>query len=193
MPVLASFIEESLRASESWRSLLDGDGALYLLGRGPALASVYEAALLFHETAKAPAVGMSSGQFRHGPVEVVSPTFRAVIFGTPPTTRAKDRSLAEDLLQMGATVRWIGPSASLGEDPRAAVEPLVAWPEFGPEFGPVFAPVLAPLFEIVPMQVAAYQLALWHEITPGDFRFASEVTSAESGFPLLQAKRSPHP
>ena len=192
MPVLSSFIDESLRASQSWRSLLEGNGALYLLGRGPALASVYEGALLFHETAKAPAVAMSSGQFRHGPVEVVSHAFRAVVFGTPPTTRAKDRSLAEDLVQMGATVRWIGPPANLSEDPRVAVEPLVAWPEFGPEFGPVFAPVLAPLFEVVPMQVAAYQLALWRDITPGDFRFASEITSAESGFPLLQEKRLSH-
>ena len=38
------------------------------------------------------------------------------------------------------------------------------------------------LFEIVPLQVAAYRLALWRGITPGDFRYVSEVTSSESGF-----------
>ena len=32
---------------------------LYLLGRGAALGSVHEGALLMHETAKTPAVGMS--------------------------------------------------------------------------------------------------------------------------------------
>jgi glucosamine--fructose-6-phosphate aminotransferase (isomerizing) len=42
--------------------------------------------------------------------------------------------------------------------------------------------LLAPVFEIVPLQVAAYRLALWRGITPGDFRFVSEVTSSESGF-----------
>jgi hypothetical protein len=38
------------------------------------------------------------------------------------------------------------------------------------------------VFEIVPLQVAAYRLALWRGITPGDFRFVTEVTAAESGF-----------
>ncbi len=42
--------------------------------------------------------------------------------------------------------------------------------------------MLAPLFEIVPLQVAAYRLALWRGITPGDFRFVTEVTASESGF-----------
>ena len=42
--------------------------------------------------------------------------------------------------------------------------------------------MLAPLFEIVPLQVAAYRLALWRGITPGEFRFVSAVTSSESGF-----------
>jgi hypothetical protein len=40
----------------------------------------------------------------------------------------------------------------------------------------------------VPLQFAAYRLALWRGIVPGDFRYASEITSAESGFPLFQAK-----
>jgi hypothetical protein len=32
------------------------------------------------------------------------------------------------------------------------------------------------------LQVAAYRLALWRGITPGDFRFVTEVTASESGF-----------
>jgi hypothetical protein len=51
---------------------------------------------------------------------------------------------------------------------------LVPWPEIPHE--------LAPVFEIVPLQVAAYRLALWRSITPGDFRFVTEVTASESGF-----------
>src|SRR3984885_717103 len=168
LPALASHIDECLRVSEGWKDLLMG-GPLYLLGRGPALASVYEGALLLHETAKTAAVGMSSGQFRHGPAEVLSADFRAVVFGAPLETRALDRSLADDLFSVGAKVRWIGPGDSRGHAPS-----LVPWPEI--------APVLAPLFEIVPLQVAAYRLALWRGITPGDFRFVTEVTASESGF-----------
>ena len=173
LPALAAHIDECLRESDHWQDLLLG-GPLYLLGRGPALGSVNEGALLLHETAKTAAVGMSSGQFRHGPAEILSSDFRAVVFGTPPATRALDRSLANDLFSAGAKVRWIGPAAEAG-DSRGQAPSLIPWPEI--------PPVLAPLFEIVPLQVAAYRLALWRGITPGEFRFVSAVTSAESGFP----------
>ena len=166
LPLLSTHIDECLRASDHWQEWLMGS-PLYLLGRGPALGSVYEGALLFHETAKLAAVGMSSGQFRHGPAEILSGDFRAVVFGAPPATQALDRSLADDLFSAGAQVRWIGPGH--GHAPS-----LIPWPEIPPE--------LAPLFEIVPLQVAAYRLALWRGITPGDFRFVTEVTAAESGF-----------
>lgn len=181
LPALSSYIEASHRASEFWQDLLTGGGPLYLLGRGPALASVREGALLLHETAKAPAVGISSGQFRHGPVEVVSGDFRAVIFGAPAPTRELEWSLASDLVRMGAKIGWVGPSAS-ADGSGEQVPPLAPWPEI--------PSVLAPIFEIVPLQFAAYRLALWRGITPGDFRYASEVTSAETGFPLLQPKTS---
>jgi glucosamine--fructose-6-phosphate aminotransferase (isomerizing) len=170
LPALSTHIDECLRESEGWQDWLVG-GPLYLLGRGPALASVNEGALLLHETAKTAAVGMSSGQFRHGPAEILSGDFRAVVFGTPPITRSLDRSLADDLFSTGAKVRWIGPAAEAGDSHAPS---LVPWPEI--------ADVLAPLFEIVPLQAAAYRLALWRGITPGDFRFVTEVTASESGF-----------
>jgi glutamine---fructose-6-phosphate transaminase (isomerizing) len=172
LQALSAHIDECLRESEGWQDWLMG-GPLYLLGRGPALASVCEGALLLHETAKTAAVGMSSGQFRHGPAEILSGDFRAVVFGTPAITRSLDRSLADDLFAAGAQTRWIGPAAEVG-DSRKHAPSLVAWPEI--------TPVLAPLFEIVPLQAAAYRLALWRGITPGDFRFVTEVTASESGF-----------
>jgi len=176
LPILSTFIEDCFEVSESWREWLDSPSPLYLLGRGASLASVYEGALLLHETAKAAAVSMSCGQFRHGPVEAVSGAFRAVVFGTSEKTRGLDRSLADDLVRMGAKVRWIGPDGH-GEGHAPS---LVPWPEVSPS--------LAAIFEIVPLQFTAYGLALWRGIVPGDFRYASEVTAAESGFPLFQAK-----
>jgi len=172
MPALSTYIDECLRESEQWQDWLMG-GPLYLLGRGPSLGSVHEGALLLHETAKTAAVGMSSGQFRHGPAEILSVDFRAVVFGTPSQTQALDRSLADDLFSVGAKVRWIGPAAEVG-DTREHAPSLVPWPKI--------APALAPVFEIVPLQVAAYRFALWRGITPGDFRFVTEVTASESGF-----------
>jgi glutamine---fructose-6-phosphate transaminase (isomerizing) len=180
LPKLVDCIEASFHASESWRELLDRGGPPYLLGRGPALASVYEGALLLHETAKASAVGMSAGQFRHGPVECISSESRVMVFGAPEATRDLDRSLADDLFRMGAKVSWIGPPPQDATASHGHAPSLIEWP--------AVAPVLAPIFDIVPLQVAAYRLALWRGITPGDFRYASEITSAESGFPLFQSK-----
>ena len=183
LPELSLSIAESLGASEGWRDFLDQPEPLYLLGRGPALAAVQEGVLLLHETAKVSAVGMSSGQFRHGPVEVVSNRFRAIVLGSPEPTRSLDASLAGDLSRMAAQVRWIGPALEAGV--ASHVLSLGGWLRTAIE--PELDSLLAPLFEIVPLQVAAYRLALWRGITPGEFRFASEVTTGELGFPRLQA------
>ena len=178
LPALTAWTEQCLQSSASWQAFLDTRQPLYLLGRGPALASVHEGALLLHETAKAPVVALSCGQFRHGPVEVVANGFRAVVLGTPRLTREVDGSLAEDLLRMGAEVRWLGPVS--GDPGSSGVMPLVPWPEIDA--------ALAPIFEIIPFQLASYRLALWRGIVPGDFRYASEITASESGFPLWEAR-----
>ena len=174
LPSLTSSIEECLVRVSSWESLSTvGGEAFYFLGRGPALGSAHEAALLLHETAKATAVSMSSGQFRHGPVEAVSRNFRAIVFGTPAETRALDFALMRDLSRMGADVRWIG-----SNDGSQGSQNLMTWPAMNEQ--------LVPIFEIVPVQIFAYQLALWRNIIPGQFRYAAAVTASESGFPLLE-------
>lgn len=179
LPKLESFVQVILSKSDDWKELLRVSHPLYLLGRGAALPTVNEGALLFHETAKAPTIGMSSGQFRHGPVEAVSRDFSAIVIGTPETTRELDWSLANDLRRMGASVRWVGPIPSAGDASLAMVD---GWPEV-PER-------LASLFDIIPLQIAAYQMALARGITPGDFRYAPEITAQESGFPMF---RMSHP
>jgi glucosamine--fructose-6-phosphate aminotransferase (isomerizing) len=167
---LPAWIQSTLDASETWAGFLDPATPLYFLGRGPSLASVREAVLLMHETAKMPAVGMSSAEFRHGPVEALGPQFRAVVFGSPCPTAALDLSLARDLVRLGAQVRWIGPLASDARDLE-----LCPW---NAQFPAGFANV----FEIIPAQIAAYRMAELRGLTIGEFRFAPQVTTTESGF-----------
>ena len=173
LPNLGQQIGDTLDASAHWQAFFSGVDPLYLLGRGSALASLGEGALLFHETAKASAIAMSSGQFRHGPVEVVSSAFRAVVLGSPAATRSLDWRLAQDLRSMGASVLWVGPAV------ETSSELFVPWP------GKIFSALL-PLFDIIPLQVAAYRLALWRDVRPGSFRYAPEITEKETGFALLQ-------
>ena len=174
LPVFRQHIDESLEASAQSQDFFSGPDPLYLLGRGSALASLSGGALLFHETAKAAVIAMSSGQFRHGPVEVVTPGFRAIVLGSPAATRSLDWQLAQDLHSMGAGVRWLGPTAG------NSLALLAPWPAAD------LPPMLLPIFDIIPLQIAAYRLALWRDLRPGSFRYAPEVTDSETGFALLQ-------
>lgn len=171
--VLRAYLPVCVQASQHWQHF-QGIAPVYLLGRGPSLASVYEGVLLMHETAKSPAVGMSIAQFRHGPVEVAARGIRAVIIGTQRATLAHDRQLASDLTLMNVDARWIGPL-----DGAPKIPALIPWPQHVPELS-------QPIFEIIPLQLLAYRTAELHGITPGDFRWAPAITNAESGFPGLK-------
>jgi glucosamine--fructose-6-phosphate aminotransferase (isomerizing) len=168
--ILSSWIPECVAVSETWRPFLESEAPLYLLGRGGSLGAVSEGVLLMHETAKASAVGMQAGQFRHGPVEIVDSHFRAIIFGTQTATAELDSRLAEDLTRMGAQVRWVGPAIRDGQ-----VVSLCGWPEGLPAR-------FTPIAEVIPLQVSSYRRAELRGVRPGDFRWAPLVTTSESGF-----------
>ena len=174
LPALRTLIDDCHDASEAWQEWLDSYAPLYLLGRGPSLASAYEGALLLHETAKAAAVSMSCGQFRHGPVEAVSDIFA-------PSSLARWSQL----------VRWIalwpmifphGREGSL--DRSLAVDGVVHLRWFN---GPTFRQRLRRSSRSC-RSVRGVSSCSGRGIVPGDFRYASEITAAESGFPLFQAK-----
>ena len=153
---VSAAIGDSLAAHREWSGFLAGAGVVYLLARGPSLASAHQGALLLNEAARTPSVAMSVAQFRHGPVEVVDERFRGVIFASQDGTRNADLALSGDLAAMGGAVRVC--------DGRGVPSPF------------------EPLPEIVPLQVAACALALDKGIDPGDFRYAARVTLEETGF-----------
>ncbi len=169
LPVFASHVERSAAAIQRWDAFLRPDSNMYLLARGPSLASALEGALLFHEVAKAPAVAMPIASFRHGPVEVVDRRFRGFVFAPEDNTRELNLAMAEDLVRFGGQVRLIGPSSSLSQNMTFCETPTLP-------------ASLAPLFEIVPLQVAALRLAILRGIEPGSFRYAPQVAVDEASF-----------
>lgn len=177
LPEFADVVKNSMSSLSDWDDFLITGAPLYLLARGPSCASAHEGALLFHEVAKNPAVGMSSASFRHGPVEVVDPRFRGLLFAPQGRTRDLNLALAADLVRFGGRIRVIGPpDESLGPsaDGLASSSPACDLPPV-PE-------ALAPLFEIVPVQAAALRMAELRGIWPGSFRYAPQVTVDEARF-----------
>ena len=158
-------------ASRGWRTFFEGFPPIYLLARGTALASAMAGALLLHEVAKTPAIAMGAGHFRHGPAEVAGEGFRALVFTPPDATQTLNQALALDLARLGGQVRLIGPPEGIPDMPG-----LACWP-----IEPV-SPWLSPILEILPVQFAAYRLAEWKGVTPGEFRVVSQVTRSEMGF-----------
>ena len=77
-----------------------------LLSRGADLASAYQGALLFKEVAKMGAEPMSAAQFRHGPMEIINPAHRYIIFAR------QGRNQAEAAKPTTACSGWRRTSAS---------------------------------------------------------------------------------
>ena len=142
---------------EFWRS----DGPLTIIGRGPSLCTALSAGLLFKETAKLPVEGMSSAQFRHGPLEIAGRGHRVIICTAPGPTLALDSRLAAELRHAGSDVLVIGP----GEEPA----PHMLMPESA----------YAELYTIIPLQLLARECALQRGIMPGSFRYIGKVTTSE--------------
>jgi glucosamine--fructose-6-phosphate aminotransferase (isomerizing) len=127
------------------------------LGRGYSISCACEAALLFQELARRPAAWYIGAEFRQGPVEVLQPEDVVFVFAPHGPTRELNIALIRDLKITGARIFEIGST----------------WPEL-PEH-------LAAIPQIIPVQFAAYRLAVQNEGRPGDFRFAAETTEREHG------------
>jgi glucosamine--fructose-6-phosphate aminotransferase (isomerizing) len=153
---LSKTIEEELVRAEEWNDFLRGAEVVHLLGRGPSLASAREGALVINEAARTPSTGISGALFRHGPVEIVDQRFRAIVFASQAPTRDIDLALASDIESMGGKAR-----VCQTRDVPSPFEPMV---------------------EIASVQIAACRLAEAKGIDPGDFRYATLVTTAETGF-----------
>lgn len=169
LPTFASLVETNMKSLVQWDAFLIPHASLYLLARGASLASAYEGALLFHEVAKSPAVAMPVASFRHGPVEVVDHTFRGFVFAPEDSTRSLNLALANDVTRFGGLIRLIGPAPEASPKLESCNVPSVS-------------ASLLPLFQIVPLQAAAYRLAELRGIVPGSFRFAPQVAVDEASF-----------
>ncbi len=159
---------------EGWREKIDGlcdflgrVDCLSLLGRGPSLASAMAGALILKEAAKMRAEGMSGGQFRHGPLEVVSPDFAAIVFGMQGRTRDINLRLAHEIAEFGGKAAIIG-SEEAPQGERIFNLTLLPLDEFS-----------SPLLEIMPLQLLSWRIAGEKGLQPGKLDKAKKVTLYE--------------
>lgn len=137
---------------------------LILLGRGPSMSTVWNGSLINKEAAKYPLEGMNAADFRHGPLELVTSGFTAIVFAGPATTIDLNRKLALEIAENGGGAIWIATKI----DPDL---PTISIPETEES--------LRPLIEILPMQLLTLVLAARNDISAGQFRIIEKVTRVE--------------
>ena len=132
---------------------LAGFHSLFLVGRGPSLASTGTGALIIKEAAHFHAEGMSSAAFRHGPLEMIHPDMFVLVFAGDLITRPLNERLLADIQAHGG-------KGSLYDPPSA------------PES-------LRPLMEILHVQAITLALAALQGKEAGAFRWATKITTTE--------------
>ena len=148
-----------------------------LMSRGPDMASALQGALMLKEVVRLAAEPISAAQFRHGPIEIINPSHRYVLFARkskaapagrhPANTGALLLKLAQDIQSHGGRVLLFTdlPFPETVNIRTLRVEPL--------KLG------LGTLIDTLLMQLLAHELALRAGLEPGRFWIAEEVTRVE--------------
>jgi len=144
-----------------------------LMSRGADLASVYQGALMFKEVARLAAEPISAAQFRHGPIEIINPAHRYIIFARQGLKKGSARTaklllrLARDIQAHGGKVLLLTdePFDVIPNTRLIPVEPL-RW-------------CLGTLVDVLHMQLLVHDLALRAGREPGEFWIADGVTRTE--------------
>ncbi|MGH9430257.1 MAG: SIS domain-containing protein [Terriglobia bacterium] len=153
-----------------------------LMSRGADLASVYEGALILKEVVRIGAEPISAAQFRHGPIEIVNPAHRYVIFArrssedsTAPLKKDRaERQTRKFLLNLAEDIRSHGGRVLLFSDCKVeAASNLRLVPVEPARLG------LGTLIDTLHVQLLAHELALRAGLDPGKLWIAEGVTRSE--------------
>ena len=137
---------------------------LFIIGRGPSMSTTWTGALICKEAAKYAAEGMNAADFRHGPLELASSSFIALILAGSPETSALNRNLAADIIKYGGRAIWVDTI------PDTQIPTIIY---------PATFDMARTLVEIIPLQLLTLALAERKGIQPGHFRVVGKVTTRE--------------
>lgn len=138
--------------------------ALFLIGRGASMSAVWNGSLINKEAARYAFEGMHAADFRHGPLEIVSEGFAALIFAGTRQTSALNRELAREIISYGGKAIWLDSVP----DPEI---PTILFPET--------SEAARPLVEILPMQMLTLAMANRKHMEAGKFHHVTKITDRE--------------
>lgn len=80
---------------------------LQIIARGPSFSTASQSALMFREALHISASGNLGGEFRHGPMEMVTEGFNAIVFSSLGNTLVQTYRMASDIARYGGRVLLI--------------------------------------------------------------------------------------
>jgi len=137
---------------------------LLILGRGASMAAVWNGSLINKEAAKCTFEGMNVADFRHGPMELVSPRLTILMLEGAPQTAKMNRYTALEITRLGGRVIWLASKPD---------------PELPTLLLPFVDEASRPALEIVPFQMLTLVMAQRGGIEAGKFRHIGKVTMQE--------------
>ena len=166
-------LERAEAIAEPTAEFFDQPPYVALMSRGADLASAYQGSLTLKEVVRLGAEAISAAQFRHGPIEIVNPLHRYVIFARQGLPGQQKRTakflirLAQDIRSHDGRVLLLAdlPLDAAANMRLVRVEPM-----------PLF---LGTLVDTLHIQLLAHDLALRAGLEPGKFRIAEGVTRVE--------------
>jgi glucosamine--fructose-6-phosphate aminotransferase (isomerizing) len=149
---------------ETLNRLLGEFETLFVLGRGSSMSTVWNGALINKEAAKFALEGMNAADFRHGPLELVTGDFAAMVIAGAEGTASLNRNLALEIVRYGGRAFWLASEP----DETLATLPLPATSER-----------TQPLAEIIPLQLLTLVMAERNDVEVGQFRYINKITTSE--------------
>jgi len=141
---------------------------LQFIGRGPSYSAVLQSELMFKEAAKMAAAGTLGGEFRHGPMEMVKPGFKSILFAAEGKTYKQSIKMAGDIAKYNGKVLIITNKNPKISDSSINVIPINQPDEY-----------LYSIQCIIPVQLMVNHLALAEGYEPGNFIHGGKVTLTE--------------
>lgn len=143
---------------------------LQFVGHGTTMATARQAALNASEVVKIPSQALSVGQFRHGPIEMVGPYFRALFVSNAAAGAQACARVARRVVH-----DWQG-AAAIHLTNQAVFDAPAPHESHGYYLTGIADEGTSPLVEIVPIQRLLVAMARQRGLEPGKFRYSSKVT-----------------
>ena len=162
------FLKEYNESYKRITEFLGSPSFLCVIGRGFSYSTVFAGGLFINEVGKFPCKSIDSGEFRHGPWEMVDDSFAAIILAPKGKTFDLNKKLALDVAALGGKIILVT-DEKIEKIHKNVL--IVSYPDSNE--------LTSTLIDIIPVQYTANYIAESKNLEVGKFKWSSKITNKE--------------